>query len=118
MSGLATAVLVLGLAAVAAAQPDPPVVSNVAFAQRTDGSGIVDVAYDLVDGDSPTVTVTLEASSDGGATWTLTTATYSGDVGAGIAPGSGKAIEWDFATDNPGLFLDNVVIRVTADDGP
>lgn len=94
-----------------------PTVSNVAFAQRTDGSGLVDVTYDLQDLDSATVAVTLEASSDGGATWDLTVATVSGDVGAAVAPGAGKAIVWDFAADNPGLFLPGCTVRVTADDG-
>ncbi len=94
-----------------------PTVTNVEFAQRTDGSGIVDVVYDLEDGDSATVTVTFEASSDSGATWDLVTTTVSGDIGTEVVPGVGKTIEWDFAADNPGLFLPDCVVRVTAEDG-
>ena len=97
--------------------PQTPAVENLAFAQRRDGSGLVDVTFDLVDGDSPSVTVTLEASSDGGAAWDLTVATVSGDVGPFVAPGTGKTIVWDFAADNPGLFLPGCVLRVSADDG-
>ncbi len=95
-----------------------PTVGGVTFAQRTDGSGLVDIAYDLADADSPTVTVTLEASSDGGSTWTLSTASATGDVGADVVPGNGKSIVWDFAADNPGLFLPDCVVRVTAEDAP
>ncbi len=98
-------------------QPQPPAVGNVAFAQRTDGSGLVDVTYDVSDPDSPTVTITLEASLDGGATWNAVVATVSGDVGAGVTPGSGKAIVWDFAADNPGVFSGQAMVRITADDG-
>jgi hypothetical protein len=90
-----------------------PLVSNVAFAQRRDGSGLVDVTFHLFDGDTPTLTVGLEASADGGATWDLVVATLSGDVGAGVATG----IVWDFAADNPGFFGTGCVVRVTADDG-
>jgi len=42
---------------------------------------------------------------------------FSGDVGTGVAPGAGKTIVWDFAADNPDVFLPNVAVRVTADDG-
>jgi len=100
------------------AAPQPPVISNVTFAQRTDGSGIVDIAYDLADPDSPSLTVTVQASSDGGATWNLSTASTSGDVGADIAPGTGKSIQWDFAADEPGQVFTGAVIRVSASDAP
>jgi len=97
--------------------PTAPVVENVTFAQRTDGSGLVDIGFDLVDPDSPTVTVSLEASADGGSSWTLPITAVSGDVGAGVAVGAGKAAVWDFGTEHPGQFGTSYVIRVIADDG-
>jgi hypothetical protein len=100
-----------------AAAPEPPVVTNVAFAQRTDGSGLVDVTYDLADPDSPTLTVTMEVSADGGLNWTVPVVTFSGDVGAGVTPGAAKAIVWDAATDAGAMFSDQVQVRITADDG-
>lgn len=99
------------------AQPQAPVVSDVSFAQRTDGSGLVDVSYDLSDPDSPILAIDLDVSADGGATWTYAVSTVSGDVGAGVAPGVGKTITWDFAADHPGAFLPDVRVRVSADDG-
>ncbi len=100
------------------AAPQPPVVSNVTFSQRTDGSGLVDITYDLADPDSPTVTIDLDASSDGGETWGLATWTTYGDVGSGIMPGTGKSIQWDFAADHPGQFFGEAMIRITAADTP
>ncbi len=99
------------------AELQAPTVSNVAFAQRTDGSGLVDVTYDLSDADSPTVAIDLDASIDGGSTWTYVVSTVSGDVGAGVTPGAGKSLVWDFGADHPGAFLPDVRVRVTADDG-
>ncbi|MBC8422897.1 hypothetical protein H8E07_02125, partial [bacterium] len=99
------------------AAPQAPEVSNVQFVQRTDGSGLVDITYDLVDPDSPSLTVDLDVSVDGGANWTYTVSTISGDVGAGVTPGTGKAMVWDFGSDHPGQFLTDALLRVTADDG-
>jgi hypothetical protein len=96
----------------------PPVVSNVTFAQRNDGSGLVDVGYDLADPDSPAVSVSLAASDDGGATWDLVMNSVTGHVGSGIAAGAARSAVWDFDADHPGAVLPSVVIRVTASDGP
>ena len=89
---------------------------NVAFSQRADGSGLVDVTFDLEDPDDLTVAVSLEASSDGGATWSLATATLSGDLGPAVPVGSGRALVWDFAQDNPDQYFSNVVVRITVLD--
>ncbi|NTV03896.1 S8 family serine peptidase, partial [bacterium] len=101
-----------------AGSPEPPAVSNVTFAQRDDGSGLVDIAYDLADPDSPAVSVTIEASDDGGATWDLAVNSATGHVGSGVAAGAARSAVWNFGADHPGVVLPTVVIRVTADDGP
>ncbi len=62
--------------AVGSVQADP-VVSNLTASQRA-GTKLVDITYDL---DAPgfgAVAVTLEASSDGGATWTVPVASATG----------------------------------------
>jgi formylglycine-generating enzyme required for sulfatase activity len=71
-----------------------PVVSSVKAKQR-EGSRLVDITYDVADPDSPTLTVYLKVSADGGATWKGPVELVSGDVGQHIAPGSGKRIVWD-----------------------
>ncbi len=98
-------------------EPQPPLVFNVRFAQRRDGSGLVDVSFDLADLDSPLLTVHLEASGDGGLTWDLEVLSTSGDVGPEVPAGPGRRIVWNFAADHPDLVLTDCVLRVTADDG-
>ncbi|MCB1151395.1 hypothetical protein KDK88_07580, partial [bacterium] len=98
------AVLLL-LAAPAVLLAEAPVVSDVTLAQRLDGSGLVDVTYTLTDADTDTLAVTLQASDDGGQTWTLPVETVSGDAGDGVTPGTGLTAVWDFAADHPGRVL-------------
>ena len=95
-----------------------PVVSNVAFVQQPDGAGStrVRVTYDLV---SPNgnATVSLRYSTNGGTSFSTATTT-TGAVGAGIAPGTGKTIDWAVATDLPGQQLTGTfLVRVVAEDG-
>lgn len=52
--------------------PVAPVVSNVTFSQRTDGSGLVDIYYDLYDGNGDNSTVSLLLSADNGANYDIT----------------------------------------------
>lgn len=49
----------------------PPVVSNVTAAQRTDGSKIVDINYDVIDAENDSLTVSLKVSNDNGVTFTI-----------------------------------------------
>lgn len=67
-----------------------PVVSNVQAKQR-EGSRLVDITYDVADPDSPTLTVYLKVSPDGGKTWKGPVELVSGDVGQHIAPGTAKS---------------------------
>jgi formylglycine-generating enzyme required for sulfatase activity len=71
-----------------------PVVSNVQAKQR-EGSRLVDITYDVADPDSPTLTVYLKVSPDGGKTWKGPLELVSGDVGQHIAPGTAKRLVWD-----------------------
>ncbi|MCB1151169.1 hypothetical protein KDK88_06445, partial [bacterium] len=95
---------------------EAPVVSGVTLAQRLDGSGLVDVTYTLTDADTDTLTVTLQASDDGGQTWTLPVESVSGDAGDGVTPGTDRTAVWDFGADHPGRVLEDVRVRVTASD--
>ena len=72
-----------------------PEVTQVNLAQRTDGSGLVDITYDLFDADGDTVAVTLQLSADGGINWDFPVLNASGDVGQGIVPGMERNIVWD-----------------------
>jgi sulfatase modifying factor 1 len=92
-----------------------PVVTNLTAAQRT-GTKLVDISYDLAAPGFPTVAVALQISSDGGATWTVPSTSATGHVGAGVAPGTGKAIMWDAGADWAGNYSTQMRFRVVADD--
>jgi len=95
----------------------PPVVSNVTASQRTDGSNLVDIRYNLYDADGDLCTVFLRISSDDGATWKVPALTVWGHVGENISPGASRHIIWDVGRDAPGLVGGNFKARVIADDG-
>ena len=97
------------------AQAATPVVSNIRASQRA-GTKHVDVYYDVSDADGDTLTVELAVSSDAGLTWNIPAQTFSGDVGAGVAPGANRRAVWSAGTDFSGNFIQNCKIRVTAHD--
>jgi len=98
------------------AQNTPPVVTNVDFNMRNDGSKMVDITYDVFDAQGQTMTVTITASSDSGATWNLPITQVTGAVGSGITNGTGKTIVWNAGAEIPNFYSATVQIRITADD--
>ncbi len=78
---------------------------------------MVDITYDVADPDSPTLTVYLKVSADGGATWKGPVELVSGDVGLGIAPGGGKRLIWDAGKElGPNQFGVKYRYRIGASD--
>ena len=66
IDGTAASCLVLMLLGASPAWANSsPVVSNVTSSQRTDGSKLVDIRYNLADADGDACTVTVQASGDG-----------------------------------------------------
>ncbi len=96
----------------------PPQVDNVYTFQRTDGSKIIDIYYDLFDLESDLCDISVLLSEDGGLNFTIAPnpAFMTGDVGLGIVPGPGKHIVWDAGSED--FFLDgvNYVFQITAED--
>jgi sulfatase modifying factor 1 len=92
-----------------------PVVSNVQAKQR-EGSRMVDITYDVADPDSPTLTVYLKVSADGGTTWKGPIELVSGDVGQHIAPGTAKRLVWDAGKEMPNRFGVKYRYRIGASD--
>jgi formylglycine-generating enzyme required for sulfatase activity len=92
-----------------------PVVSKVQAKQR-EGSRLVDISYDVADPDSPTLTVYLKVSADGGATWKGPVELVSGDVGRGIVPGAGKSLVWNAGKEMPNQFGLKYRYRIGASD--
>lgn len=98
------------------AQNSAPVVENVRFEQRTDGSFKVDIYYDLDDAEGDEMTVSVEVSDNAGQTYSFTTTLITGDIGEGITSGTGKHIVWDFGSEHPDYFSDQIKIKIIADD--
>jgi len=93
----------------------PPEVSSVSATQRSDGSGIVDISYDVSDNEQSTVDVSLEYWDPSGS-WHSCTNT-AGDVGPGINTGTGKAATWDTKAQLGAAYISGCKVRVTAGDG-
>ena len=79
---------------------------------------MVDITYDVADPDSPTLTVYLKVSADGGATWKGPVELVSGDVGRGIVPGGGKRLVWDAGKELPNQYGMKYRYRIGASDQP
>ena len=94
-----------------------PQISNVNAAQRTDGSALVDITYDVAGGEEP-MTVSVLLSNDNGETWTIrpSYSALSGDVGPGVTNGSGKRVIWDAGSDRPGVRWEQAGVKITARD--
>ena len=113
-AGWLTAVLML-MASVLVVEAADPVVSKVRVSQRS-GTHKVDIRYDVADADGDALWITVKVSDDGGTSYVVPAAGFSGDKGFGIKPGSGKHIVWDAGVDWGGKYSANMRFRVTAND--
>jgi hypothetical protein len=93
-----------------------PTVTNVTASQRTDGSGVVDIAYTLNDPDGDKCTVSVAVSDNGGLTFAIIPS--SGALSGALTNVSNgrRQITWNSKLDLPGVFGSNYRIKVTADD--
>ena len=103
------------MASVLVVEAADPVVSNVQAAQRP-GTHKVDIRYDVADADGDALWIKVEVSDDGGTSYVVPAASFSGDIGFRIQPGLGKHIVWDAGADWGGKYSANMRFRVTADD--
>lgn len=106
--------LVFSLALPAALSADP-VVSNVRAEQRA-GTKLVDITYDVTATNNLTVSVAISTNS--GLSYDLPSASFSGTgYGAGVTPGTNKAIVWDAGADFDAQYSTVMRVKVTCDDG-
>ena len=87
----------LAIAAAVALTGFAETVTNVRGIQR-DNSNLVDIYYDLNDSDGGSYTVGIALE---GRTNEVTAATFTADVGEGIAPGKNRHIVWNAGADWP-----------------
>ncbi|MBI2475072.1 exo-alpha-sialidase [Candidatus Uhrbacteria bacterium] len=90
-----------------------PVISSVS-AEQQNGSNNVVFSYTLTDLSNSLVEIDI--SDDGGATWNVTDTSVTGDIGAGVSPGTGKTITWNPGVDFSGQEQSDLRVRVRATD--
>jgi uncharacterized protein (TIGR02145 family) len=94
----------------------PGSITEIQVLQRPDGSGLVDVTFDL-SGDGDTYSISVEASFDGGGTFQAVSGDYLwGDLAA-VAPGGGLHIVWDVLGSFPETYTTDARLRLTASAG-
>jgi hypothetical protein len=101
------------------AEPTAPIIYNTSVAQRTDGSGLVDIYYDLFDANNDLCEVSLMLSSDGGDSFDYVPNpdNLSGDIGENITPGVRKSIVWDAGAEDIDFDDSQYVFRFVVEDG-
>ena len=77
---------------------------------------LVDIYYDAADADNDLLKVRIEISDNDGAKYSVPAFSLTGDIGEGIAPGTGKHIVWDAGTDWDGEYSDQMRVKVFAID--
>jgi len=96
----------------------PPVVGNVNASQRTDGSKIVDIWYNVSDADNDTLSISMQVSNDNGITFGInpSPANLSGAIGNGILSGSNKHIVWNAGAEAISYDSNQFKVKVVAND--
>lgn len=98
---------------VAAVYPQNGSINNVVVEQRSDGSGILDVYFNL-SGTGNEYNISLEASFDAGNTYfSIAVDFLSGDL-SGITPGSNKHIVWDGQGSFPDTYSTQSKLKIIA----
>ena len=105
----------LTLALAGAAFAAPPEITNVQASQR-EGTKLVDITYDAADADGDLLKVRVEISDDDGKTYSIPAFSFTGDIGEGIEPGTGKHIVWDAGVDWDGEYSDLMRVKIFAID--
>lgn len=91
-----------------------PVIRNI---QIQNESGSIRIIYDLDDNGGSNFQIFITASIDGGRTYDINPVSITGEVGENIGPGSGKEILWNASIDLPGVPIENIKIRLNANNG-
>lgn len=104
-----------GLCAAGSLFAAPPEITNVRASQRT-GTKLVDISYDISDADGDKLRVRVEISDNDGKVYSVPAFTFTGDIGEGITPGTGKQIVWDAGADWDGEYSDQMRVKLYAID--
>lgn len=86
--------------------------ATITVSQRP-GTQLVDIAYDVSSSLTNVVTVSLVVSN---ATGLVTATHFTGDIGDGVAAGTGRKIVWNGGADQNGQNLSSLRVSLTASD--
>jgi len=85
-------------------------ITNISVQPRTDGSGMIDVHFNL-SGAADSYNILMEVSFDAGDTYTPIPTTYlSGDL-QGVSPGS-RQVVWDGYGSFPGEYSGETIVKI------
>lgn len=87
-------------------------IENV-FARQVEGTKFVKITYDLISSGDRQYKVSLSLQNNGNS---VSATTLSGDIGRGVAPGSGKSIVWDAGKDWPNGYSEKFTAIVSAEE--
>ncbi len=87
-------------------------VTNVNFAQRTDGSTLIDIYYTFTGHDTTHYTVIPHVQPDTTSGWTELTI-ISGDVGNNVLPGTNKHLIWNLGSEMNDIFSEQAKMKIT-----
>jgi len=88
-------------------------ITVTSVAQRSDGSGLVDVFYNL-SGNESSYSVSMRVSFDAGTSYSpISSASLSGAIGM-ISPGSNKYVVWDPTIDHPNRYSHATKLKLIA----
>lgn len=88
-------------------------ISNIEVVQRNDGTGMVDVYFDL-DGDVGGYYIVMEVSFNGGTNYFPIPGNYlDGDIGP-IAPGGSYQVVWDGMGSFPNRYTNHAMLKIIA----
>jgi len=104
-------ILIFAAALFCAAQNDS--ITNISVVQRTDGSGLVDINFNLY-GPGSSYDITIEVSFDAGNVYTPIPSVFlSGDI-TNISPGENRQIVWDGLGSFPGTYSTQSMLKIIA----
>jgi len=88
-------------------------ITNIQVVSRSDGTGLIDIDYDLA-GQGSLYNISLEVSFDDGAIYSPISNVYlTGDI-VSVTPGIQKQIVWNGRESNPDIYCDNAKLKIVA----
>lgn len=89
-------------------------IENIVVLQRTDGTGVVDINYDLVNTLDAEYDITIEVSFDAGETYSEVSFDFlSGDLES-VTAGTNLHIVWDGLASHPNMYTEEAKIKIIA----